>query len=205
MENEDKGKENFFDILISYQSYLRFLYALFALPLSIIFFCIILVFITLGIVMFPLGIGIYILNFSFRVLHIITKKEEKIIEYYIGINLPKVSIKLQENNHAFLNFKEFINDIRNWKRILYFIIKPIFIIPFIIPAFAFLLILATLVIMPLKSVFGHINFFGFFTTDSFIELIFFYFLSAIFLVAILHLNNAATKASCSITKKFLSR
>ena len=205
MENDEEGTKNFFDILISYQTYLCFIYSLFALPLSIVFFVIILFLFILGVVLFPLGLGIYILNFAFRVLHYITKKEEQLIEYYTGINLPKVSIQTLKSKQAFLNLKQYAKDFRNWKRLLYFVIKPIYLIPFIIPAFLFLLIASTLIYMPIRSVFGHIDFFGYYTTDSFIEVIFVYFISAILLVGILHLNNATIKVSCIITKKFLSR
>lgn len=205
MQNEDKGKPNFFDILISYQSYLRFFYSLFALPLSILIFTIVLLSLVLGVVLFPFGIGIYVLNFFFATLHYITKKEEQLIEYFIGINLPKVSLKVLDKNQAFLKLTGYVKDNRNWKRLFYFIIKPIYIIPFIIPAFLFLLLSVTLIYMPLRSVFGSIDFFGFYSTKSFIEVIFFYFVSAVLLVGIFHLNDITTKASCGISKKFLSR
>lgn len=205
MNNNDEGKEEFFDILINKQSYLSFIYALFVLPLSLLFVVSILFLLFLGIILFPFGLGVNILSFYIQVLQYLTKKEEQLIEYYIGVNLPKVAIKIQQKGQIFLNLKENFKDRRNWTRLIYFIIKPIYIIPFILPALIFLLMGVTLIYMPINSVFGHINLFGLYSTDSFIEVIFAYFVSFIFIVGLLHLNIFALKAFCSTTKNLLSR
>ncbi len=205
MNNDNEGKDDFFDILKSQQSYLNFIYALFVLPLSLLFFVCIILLLSLGIILFPFGLGVNILSFYIRVLQYFTKKEEQLIEFYIGVNLPKVAFKIQEEGQTFLNLKENFKDRRNWTRLIYFIIKPIYIIPFIIPALIFLLMGATLIYMPINSVFGHISFYGLYSTDSFLEVIFFYFLSFIIIVGLLHLNIAALKVFCSSTKKLLSR
>ena len=205
MNNDNQGEPNYFDILIDTQSYRRFFYALFVIPLSLIKLALLLLIFGMGILLSPIILGIYFLNFSFFILHELTKFEEFMIEWFLGIVLPKVIKQKPMYSNIFKHLWFYMTDSRNWKRLAYFLVKPVVIIPYSICAFAFIALASTMIYMPIKSVFGHIDFFGIYTTDSFIEVIFIYFMSFIALVGLLKLNSAFMKSFGTISRRFLSR
>ena len=127
------------------------------------------------------------------------------IEWFLGIVLPKVIKQKPMYSNIFKHLWFYMTDGRNWKRLAYFLVKPILIIPYSICAFVFIGLASTMIYMPIKSVFGHIDFFGIYTTDSFIEVIFIYFMSFIALVGLLKLNSALMKSFGTISRRFLSR
>jgi hypothetical protein len=205
MDNEDYYKPGFFDILVQPKTYASMFYSLISIPLYTLYFAITLLGFLLGIILLPIWIGIPILSAIFKLTWLLSKKEETIFENRLYIPIPRIARFVPDPGSYFKEFKSFITNKRTRKRIAYFLLKPIVSVIFSIPLFAFIGLVFTMVYTPIKSIFGHIQLYDFYKTDSFIEVIFFYFISFIITISLIHLIVYSVKLSAKMATVFLSR
>lgn len=204
MDNEDFYKSGFFDLLIERKTLTSVIYTFVSIPVYTICLIFIYSLFLLGIILSPLWIGIHILNATFKFLWYLSKQEEEIHEKYLKISLAKVSLYKPEE----IGLKQLIAYIKHkktWKRFIYFGLKPFIALLYGLPLFLFLGIIVTMVYAPISSVFGKIRFYSWYETDSFIEVVFIYFVSFITAVSLLHAMRYMIKLSSKITRSFLSR
>jgi hypothetical protein len=205
MDNEDYYKPGFFDILIQPKTYTSMFYSLISIPLYTLYFAITLLGFLLGTVLLPIWIGVPVLSAYFKLIWFLSKKEENIFENRLYSPISRISRLVPNSDSSFKEFKSFITNKRSWKRIAYFLSKPIVSVIFSIPLFTFMGLIFTMIYTPIKSVFGHIQLYDFYKTDSFIEVIFFYFISFIIAIGLIHLIVYSVKLSAKIATVFLSR
>ena len=205
MDNEDFDKPGYFDLLIQKKTYASIIYSLAIIPLSTLYFLFAVTGFIIGFALLPLWIGTPILIGYFRMLWNLSKLEEEIFDKYLFIQLPKIS-KFQPNEtSAILLLKAYLKNRRSWLRIAYFTLKIFYSIPLLIPMLLLVGLGFSMIYIPIESVFGHINFYNLYQTDSFIEMIFIYFLASIAWVGLLHLINMSVVLSSKMAVRFLCR
>lgn len=90
-------------------------------------------------------------------------------------------------------------------RIVYFLTKFATATVLFIPTLLLIGLGFSMIYIPINSVFGHIDFYGLYQTDSFIEVTFIYFLAGVIWVGILHGVNYTVALSAKIATRFLCR
>lgn len=205
MDNDDFNNSSFFDLLVQKHTYLKFAYSLFSIPISALYFIFTFTILIIGIILIPLWIGVPILIGYFRMLWHLSKLEEKIFDKYLFLPLPTISKFEPTNDSAILLLKTYLNNRRTWLRVSYFLSKIFYSIVLAIPMILLLALSFSMVYLPVDSVFGHINFFNIYKTDSYIEVVFIYFVSIIIWVGFIHLINMSVLLSSKVAKNFLCR
>lgn len=205
MDNEDFNKSNYFDLLVQKQTYWSFLYSLLAIPINTLYFLFAVGVLIIGFLLIPLWIGVPILIGYFRMLWHLSKLEEKVYEKYLLIPLPTISKYQPEENSSILLLKKYLNNRRSWLRVAYFASKIFYSIVLTIPMSLLLGLSFSMIYIPVDSVFGHINFFNLYQTDSYIEVVFIYFVAIIIWVGFIHLINKSVLLSSKMAKSFLCR
>lgn len=205
MQNENSKEAQFFDILIKKHVYYGFIYSLISIPIAIIYFIITLLGLVLGFILLPFWIGVPILNQYFGMIWELSKLEEKIFEYTTGVMLPKITKFVPNENSAYLRYRAYLHNKRTWNRIAYFLLKIFWRILFAIPSFTLITLTSLLIYTPVNSVFGRINIYQLYQTDSFIEVIMIFFVCILIWVAILHFINYLIKVSTRILNHFFCR
>ncbi len=205
MDNEDFNKPGFFDLLVERKTYACAIYSLGAIPLNALYLAFSISGLIIGFALIPLWIGVFLLVGYFDTLWSLSKLEEKMYDKYLGIQLPKISKFIPGRRSAILDLKEHLNNRRSWMRVLYFSLKLFYSIILLIPISIFLGIGFSMIYIPIDSVFGRISFYGYYETDSFIEVIFFYFLASIVLIGLLHLVRYSVTLSSKMATRFLCR
>lgn len=205
MDNEDFKQSIFFDLLIQKQTYWRFIYSLLSIPINTLYFIFTISVLLIGFVLIPFWIGVPILIGYFRMLWHLSKFEEKIYKKFLFFSLPTISKFQPENTSSIILLKTYLNNRRNWLRVAYFSLKVFYSIVLAIPMVLFLGLSFSMIYFPVHSVFGHINFFNLFQTDSYIEVIFIYFVAIVIWVGIIHLINMSVILSTKMVKSFLCR
>ena len=205
MDNEDFNNSSYFDLLVQKKTYWSFLYSLLSIPISTLYFVFTVSGLIIGFVLTPLWIGTPILIGYFRMLWNLSKFEEKIYEKYLLIPLPTISKFRAENRSAILLLKIYLNNRRTWLRVGYFFSKIFYSTILALPMAILLGLSFSMIYIPIDSIFGHINFFNLYQTDSYIEVIFIYFVAIIIWVGIIHLINMSVVLSSKVAKSFLCR
>jgi len=205
MDNEDFNKSNYFDLLVQKQTYWSFLYSLIAIPINTLYFLFAVGVLIIGFLLIPLWIGVPILIGYFRMLWHLSKLEEKIYKKYLLIPLPTISKYQPEESSSILLLKKYLNNRRSWLRVAYFASKIFYSIVLTIPMGLLLGLSFSMVYIPVDSVFGHINFFNLYQTDSYIEVVFIYFVAIVIWVGFIHLIHKSVLLSSKMAKSFLCR
>lgn len=205
MDNEDFNKASYFDLLIQKKTYWTFLYSLLSIPINAFYFLFSLMGLLIGLMLIPLWIGVPILIGYFRMLWHLSKYEEKIYGTYLSISLPTISKFQPENSSAIILLKTYFNNRRTWLRVAYFLLKIFYSIVLAIPMILLLGLSFLMVYVPVDSVFGHINLFNFYQTDSYIEVVFIYFVAIVVWVGLIHLIRISVELSAKMAKCFLCR
>jgi hypothetical protein len=205
MDNEDFDKPGYFDLLIRRKAYASLIYSLVSIPIHLIYFLFTALGIIIGFALIPFWIGVPILIGYFRTLLALSKLEEKIYDKYLLIPLPKISKFRPESSSAIILLKAYLKNNRTWNRLIYFLLKIFYSIVFLIPTLLLLALGFSMVYIPIDSVFGHINFYNLYQTDSFIEVIFIYFMAGIAWIGLLHLVTISVNLSSKMAIRFLCR
>lgn len=205
MDNDDFNKSVFFDILVQKQTYWSFIYSLLSIPINVLYFLFAISGLVIGFILIPLWIGVPILIGYFRMLWHLSKLEEKIYEKYLSITLPTITKYQPKNRSAIILLKTYLNNHRTWLRVAYFSSKVFYSIVLALPMGLFLALSFSMIYIPIDSVFGHINFYNLYQTDSYIEVIFIYFVAIVVWVGIIHLINMSVTLSSKMAKSFLCR
>lgn len=205
MDNEDFYKPGYFDLIVQRQTYWNFLYSLLSIPISTLYFVFTVIGLLIGFILIPLWIGTPILIGYFRMIWNLSKLEEKIYEKYLLIPLPTISKFQAENSSAIILLKIYLNNHRTWLRVAYFFSKIFYSLILAIPMAILIALSFSMIYIPIDSIFGHINFFNLFQTDSYIEVIFIYFVAIVIWVGIIHLINMSVVLSSKMVKSFLCR
>lgn len=205
MDNEDFDKSGYFNLLVQKKTYWGFFYSLIAILLNGLYFIFTLSGLLIGFALLPFWIGVPILIGYFKTLWVLSKFEEKIYEQYLLIPLPRISKFQPKNTSAIILLKAYLNNRRSWRRIAYFIFKFFYSIVLALPIFLLLSLSFSMIYIPVDSVFGHINFFNLYQTDSYIEVVFIYFIAIIAWVGLIHLINISVFLSSKMTKHYLCR
>ncbi len=205
MDNEDFNRPGYFDLLVQQKTYASIIYSLVAIPINTLYFLFAALGFIIGFALIPFWIGVPILIGYFRMLWVLSKLEEKIYERHLFIQLPKISKFRPENSSAILLLKTYLKSHRSWQRVTYFLLKVFYSIVLAIPILLLLGLGFSMIYIPIDSVFGHINFYNLYQTDSFIEVIFIYFLAGIAWIGLLHLINLSVLLSSKMAVRFLCR
>lgn len=205
MKNDDGKAVEFFDILIKKEVYFGLIYTLVSIPIALIYFVFTLSGLLIGFALIPIWIGIPFLNGFLKLVWELSKLEEKTFETFTKVSLPKISKFLPLERNAYLNFKAYLKNKRTWNRISYFLLKIFWRILFAIPAAALIGLSSLLIYTPINSVFGRINIYSFYQTDSFIEVILIFFICILIWVGLLHFIKYLIHISSRLLKHFFCR
>ncbi len=205
MQNEDGKEAEFFDLLIKKEVYFGFIYSLASIPIALIYFTITLGGLIIGILLLPIWLGIPFLNQYFKMIWELSKLEEQTFEAFNKISLPKIAKFIPQSRSSFGRFKEYLKNKRTWNRISYFLLKIFWRILFAVPTAALILLTSLLIYTPVNSVFGHINIYSLYQTDSFIEVIFIFFICILIWVGLLHFINYLIRISAQLLRHFFCR
>ena len=197
--------KKFFDAIIKKQTYLNLVYLLISFPLGIIYFIFIITGFLLGIVLFIIWLGVPVFLFMFDAVWEISILDKKLTAKLLNIKIPAISRYRSAEENQIKRFIACIKNFRTWKVILYLLLKlPFGIVSLILPVLLFILT-ALLSYTPYNAVFGKIDIFGVYQTESFIEAIFFFFFCIMFWIGLLNLINWLASVSGGFTKKMLGR
>ena len=205
MNDPDYHKSSYFDLMIEKQTYFNLIYSIICIPLSLVYLAITLFGMLIGIVLLPLYIGIPYLNTFFAGIWLMSKYEEAIWEWFHSNNLPQLALYKPNTYKNLVRFKSYITNARTWKRIYYFLFRFFANLIFLIPTLLLLSLTFLMIYTPINSIFGHIQIFDFFTTDNFIEVVFFYFVCVLIWVGFFHLVNISAKFQEKMTRRYLCR
>ncbi|PKP34040.1 MAG: hypothetical protein CVU00_08570 [Bacteroidetes bacterium HGW-Bacteroidetes-17] len=205
MQNEDGKEAQFFDLLIKKRVYYGLIYSIISIPIAALYFVFVFGGLLVGFALLPIWIGVPFLNTHFRIIWVLSKFEEKTFEKYSGILLPKISPFIPSNKSSYHRFIDYMGNKRTWIRIGYFSLKLFWRSIFAIPGLFLITLSGLLIYTPVNSVFGHIDIYSFYQTDSFIEVILIFFVCIIIWVSILHLINYLFTISAHILKFFFCR
>ena len=112
-------------------------------------------------------VGIPIVIFLFKIIDKLTKKEIKLTENLLSIELDKIEFNSYSGESLFSKFKLYINDKKVWKYIQFYLLKfPVTVITFSISLFL-VLIPVVLIIAPLIYNFASYNILQFEVTSLF--------------------------------------
>ena len=205
MKNEEGEGTQFFDLLIKKEVYFGLIYSLISVPIALIYFTITALGLIIGFALLPIWIGVPFLNGYFKMIWEFSKLEEKTFETFTDFSLPKISKFIPAEKSSYLKFKAYLKNKRTWNRISYFLLKIFWRIIFAIPTAVLISLTSLLVYTPINSVFGHINIYKLFQTDSFIEVIFIFFICILVWVGLLHFINYLIGLSAQLLKHFFCR
>lgn len=205
MQNDDGKGTEFFDILIKKEVYFGLLYSIISIPIALIYFTFTILGLFIGIALLPIWIGIPFLNSYFGLIWDLSKLEEKTFEYFSKVSLPKISKFFPEQRSVFQRLKAYTKNKRTWNRISYFLLKIFWRILFAIPTASLILLTSLLIYTPINSVFGRINIYSLYQTDSFIEVILIFFICILIWVGLLHFIHYLIKVSSRLLKHFFCR
>ncbi len=205
MQNDDGKGTEFFDLLIKKEVYFGFIYSIISIPIAIIYFAITLSGLVLGILLLPIWIGIPFLNQYFKMIWELSKLEEYTFESFNKVSLPKIAKFIPQGKSSFSIFKAYLKNKRTWNRISYFLLKIFWRILFAVPTAALILLTSLLIYTPVNSVFGRINIYSLYQTDSFIEVILIFFICILIWVGLLHFINYLISVSSRLLRHFFCR
>ena len=176
-------------MLIEKQTYLNFLYSVIAFPLGILYFIFLCTGLLLGTVLLLIWVGVPFLIFVFDAVWFLASFERKLSIWFFDVKMPVFSKDIQYDSSNIKTFLSYIKNRKTWRFVGYLILKfPLGIISVIIPV-VFLLLSFFMVYIPINSVFGKINVFNIFTTESFIEATFAFFGATILWFSLLNIIN----------------
>ena len=135
----------------------------------------------------------------------LSKLEEKTFESFSKFSLPKITKFIPAEKSSFGIFKAYLKNKRTWNRLSYFSLKIFWRCLFSIPTLLLIALSSLLIYTPINSVFGHINIYHLFQTDSFIEVILIFFISLLVWVGLLHFIKYLFRISAQILKHFFCR
>lgn len=205
MGNKKYSDSRFFDMLIEKQTYLNFLYSVIAFPLGILYFIFLFTGLLLGTVLLLIWVGVPFLIFMFDAVWFLASFERKLSIWFLGVKMPGISKDIQYDPIQMKTFLSYLKNRRTWKFVGYLILKfPLGIISVIVPV-VFLLLSFFMLYIPLNSVFGKINVFNFFTTESFIEATFSFFGAVIIWFLLLNVINWFSLVLRQIPQKMLRK
>ncbi len=205
MQNEDDKEVQFFDLLIKRKVYYGLIYSLISIPIALIYLFYSLSGLIIGFILLPFWLGVPILNLYFKSIWELSKIEEKTFEYISEVSLPKISKFTPQEKSSYLRFRAYLKNRRTWNRINYFLLKIFWRIIFSIPSIGLIILTSLIIYTPVNSVFGHINIYRLYQTDSFIEVIIIFFICILIWVGLLHFINYLIRISSQILKYFFCR
>ena len=205
MQNEDDKEAQFFDLLIKRKVYYGLIYSLISIPIALIYLAFTLSGLIIGFALLPFWIGVPFLNLYFKLIWDLSKLEEKTFEYVSDVSLPKISKFIPQDKSSYLRFRSYLRNKRTWNRISYFLLKIFWRILFSLPSIGLILLTSLIIYTPVNSIFGHINIYKLYQTDSFIEVIIIFFICIIIWVGLLHFINYLIRISSQILKYFFCR
>lgn len=205
MDDPTYSKRGYFDAVFDKQSYLNMVFALIHFPLSLLSVTLLIISFIPGVLFFFFWIGAPLLNISFMLAWQLADKERWLLNKLYNENIPAVTRPAIQFQSQLKLFYMYVRKFRTWRYLLYHFVKfglslLLFLLPFILVGFGLMLIYA-----PFKAMFGHIQIFTWYQTDSFIEAIFIFFIGLILWMGIINLINAMTWLLIKASKHFLGR
>ncbi len=206
MDDPNYQKHKLFDPIVSLQTYLNLFYSLIQAPLYILLALPLLILSLPGIILLPFYLGASLLNLGFIYARSLVKFNNTIFRKILRYEIPRIESPLPPPRSTPLQaFRYFAGHKRDWKRLLYFLLQPILGI-ISISLLGMIAILALLMIYtPVTAIFGYIQIFNLYQTDSFVEAIFAFFIGFVILAGLLHLLNYWVKLIESISTSFTGR
>ena len=206
MDDPDYQKHRLFDPIIELQTYRNLFYALTQIPLYTLLGVPLLILFLLGIVLLPIYLGASLINLSFVYARSLVQINNAVFRILLRIEIPRIERPLPPSRSTPLQvLKYFASHKRDWNRLWYFLLQP-----FLgIISLALLCMIGVLAILmaytPVTAMFGHIQIFNFYQTDSFIEAIFAFFIGFVILALLLHVVNYWIKFISSISIEMTGR
>ena len=189
MGSKKYSESKFFDVLIEKQTYRNFIYSIISLPIGILYFTILLSGILISTLFIFVWIGLPFLIFILDIVWFLASIERKLLIRFFDVKIPKISKNIRYESNQMKSFLLYLKNSRTWKLLGYMLLKfPLGVFVAIIPIL-FLVLSFLMVYFPITSVFGEINIFNYFTTVSFIEAIFAFFISTIIWFLLLNIIN----------------
>ncbi|MDZ7741425.1 MAG: sensor domain-containing protein [Bacteroidota bacterium] len=206
MDDPDYQKHKLFDPIVSIQTYLNLFYALIQLPLYLFLGLPLLILFLLGIVLIPFYLGASLLNLAFIYARSLVKINNAIFRIVLRCEIPRMKSPLPPPRSTPLQaFRYFARQKRDWKRLSYFLLQP-FLGIISLALLGVIAILALLMVYtPVTGMFGHIQIFNLYQTDSFVEAIFAFFIGFVILAGLLHVVNYWIKLIGKFSISFTGR
>ena len=190
MDDPDYDKHKLFDPIVSWQTYLHMIFSIIQLPFYLLISLPLFVLFVVGLVLMPVYVGSSLLNLAFLYTRLLVRINNKVCFFLLRWEIPRIESPLPPPNSTQIQvFRHFASKRRNWNRILYFLLQP-FLGIVSLSLLTLVTILALMMIYtPVSAMFGHIQIFNLYQTDSFVEAIFAFFIGFVILAGLLHAIN----------------
>jgi Putative sensor len=205
MDDPDYKKHQLFDSIFNLQTYLNILFLLLHILFSVVFTIPLLVIGICGLILLPVYFGVPILNIAFIYSRFLTKLNNDFYILMLRTEIPKVDFVLPERLSQLQLFRYFAKQRRSWQRLFYFACQSLFGILSALLLGFLVGLTVLLVYTPVNAMFGHIEIFSFYKTDSFIEAVFVFFIGFILWSLILNLLNYWVKTMKEVTLRLTNR
>jgi len=205
MGNEKFSDSRFFDIIIEKQTYRNFIYSVISFFLAVFYFVFLLSGLLISVLLSVVWVGVPFLIFVFDGVWFFVGLERKLLIWFFDVKAAVLIKDIQYYPNQMKTFLSYLRNRRTWRYFGYLLLKfPLGIISIIVPLI-FLALTFLMVYFPIISVFGKINVFNFYYTESYIEVVFVFFCATVLWFGLLNVINWISRIMLFFTQKMLSK
>jgi len=205
MPEPGEEEDTFFEILRQPYTFPNILFTLTEFLFSMGVLILYLPFFLMAIALTPLLIGIPMLSYLSTTVWEVVRLEKYFADLLTGSNIPLVKPPFNPKVTIFTRIKHFFLETRNLKLLLFPLLRFPIALAGLLPTLIFSGLTFLITYTPINAMFGHIELFGILTTDSFVEVIFLFFVCIILWIGMLHLIKMSVRLQVKWIKGMIGR